>query len=307
MADIAATKVVVVDDVTFDVNGFSVAGLRARPANPIGRVLALHGGGYDARYWHHPASPRTSLLVCGAALGFDVIALDRPGMAGSAGSAPEGLPFSRQIDIVFDLAAILQRDQPLPVFVIGHSLGGMMTLLLAAENRGKLIAAVDVAGVPLAFSPEQDSGMRMALAAAKAAGESHLAASPPDIREAMFYGPPDAFDPKVVAWGPTEHTVPVAEIDDMMVWLATFPDTLSRIRVPVQWTFAGYEASSVVRLESDSQRVTSLLEQSPTIRTALQEGSGHNISLHYVGRAYHLRALAFFEEVLTKNRRNTSD
>ena len=32
--------------------------------------------------------------------------------------------------------------------------------------------------------------------------------------------------------------------------------------------------------------------------TAWQRASGHNISLHHVARAYHLRALAFFDEAL---------
>jgi hypothetical protein len=30
--------------------------------------------------------------------------------------------------------------------------------------------------------------------------------------------------------------------------------------------------------------------------TAWQRASGHNISLHHVARAYHLRAIAFFDE-----------
>ena len=34
----------------------------------------------------------------------------------------------------------------------------------------------------------------------------------------------------------------------------------------------------------------------PYLRTSLQRASGHNISAHHVGFAYHLRALAFFDE-----------
>lgn len=46
-------------------------------------------------------------------------------------------------------------------------------------------------------------------------------------------------------------------------------------------------------------RGVSLFTNSPRVVSHLQVGSGHNISLHKVARAYHLRALAFFDEVLS--------
>jgi pimeloyl-ACP methyl ester carboxylesterase len=36
----------------------------------------------------------------------------------------------------------------------------------------------------------------------------------------------------------------------------------------------------------------------PRVELAWQRASGHNISLHHVARAYHLRAIAFFDEAL---------
>jgi len=42
-------------------------------------VVALHGGGYDCGYFDVPGH---SLLDIGAAAGFEVVALDRPGTAG---------------------------------------------------------------------------------------------------------------------------------------------------------------------------------------------------------------------------------
>jgi hypothetical protein len=41
-----------------------------------------------------------------------------------------------------------------------------------------------------------------------------------------------------------------------------------------------------------------LFTSSPRVELAWQLASGHNISLHRVARAYHLRAIAFFDETL---------
>ena len=42
-----------------------------------------------------------------------------------------------------------------------------------------------------------------------------------------------------------------------------------------------------------------LFTSSPRVELAWQRASGHNISLHHVARAYHLRAIAFFDEALS--------
>jgi len=42
--------------------------------------------------------------------------------------------------------------------------------------------------------------------------------------------------------------------------------------------------------------IRSLTPDCTRLITTMQAGSGHNISLHHVARAYHPRALAFFDE-----------
>jgi hypothetical protein len=46
------------------------------------------------------------------------------------------------------------------------------------------------------------------------------------------------------------------------------------------------------------ERCGGLFTSSPRVVLEWQRDSGHNISLHRVARAYHLRAVAFFDEVL---------
>jgi hypothetical protein len=49
--------------VEFSVDSVALSGLEARPSGPArATVLALHGGGYSARYWDNPSAPDASLL-----------------------------------------------------------------------------------------------------------------------------------------------------------------------------------------------------------------------------------------------------
>ena len=57
-----------------------------------------------------------------------------------------------------------------------------------------------------------------------------------------------------------------------------------------------YELASLDYLPDSSG---ALFTSSPRVELAWQQASGHNISLHHVARAYHLRAIAFFDESLS--------
>lgn len=91
-------------------NGHSLSGLRAGEGNGNGLVLALHGGGYTASYWHAANGSPLSLLNIGAGLGYDVLAVDRPGYAGSGGGIPNGYTLDEQAELMF---ALIDRQFPL--------------------------------------------------------------------------------------------------------------------------------------------------------------------------------------------------
>lgn len=77
------------------VGSAAITGLRAGTGGASGLVIALHGGGYDARYWHASDEDDASLLRLGAALGFEVVAVERPGYRASADAGRTGYPLSR--------------------------------------------------------------------------------------------------------------------------------------------------------------------------------------------------------------------
>jgi pimeloyl-ACP methyl ester carboxylesterase len=55
------------------------------------------------------------------------------------------------------------------------------------------------------------------------------------------------------------------------------------------------EVANQIRCDSGA-----LFTRSPRVALQWQVASGHNISLHRVARAYHLRAIAFFDETLAR-------
>lgn len=274
------------------VNGQPISGLRAGAGASRGLVLALHGGGYDARYWD--AAPDLSLLEAGARLGFDMVAIDRPGYRGSATPAPQGIAMREQVPIVFDLIDLL-APAGTPAFVIGHSMGGILTLMMAADPRAVRLAAVDVSGVPVRFPPEMQKIVEQSTEAGKTSATTGSAGRDPDMLRWMFYGDDGSFDPAVTARIDAQNAVPSAEMPDAHAAPEVLPALMGRIRLPVRWTIAAQERSSVGG-EGMLAEIRQLMPSCPVLHTSLQPASGHNISAHKVGLAYHLRALAFFEE-----------
>ena len=74
---------------TADVDGIPMSGLLSEAPHPRATVIAIHGGATTSAYFDCPGHPRLSLLRLGAALGFTVIGLDRPGFGSSAPHAEE--------------------------------------------------------------------------------------------------------------------------------------------------------------------------------------------------------------------------
>ena len=83
-------------DIVVDAGDIKLSGLLAEPAgtSPIAVVVAIPGSGMLGRYFDGPVDGAASLLALGAAQGFTVWAIDRPGYGASAGVPDE------RIDIV---------------------------------------------------------------------------------------------------------------------------------------------------------------------------------------------------------------
>src|SRR6201998_3450061 len=66
------------------VDGVPMSAVVAEATDPRAVIVAIHGGGTTSIYFDCPGHPESSFLRTGAAHGFTVVALDRPGYGSSA-------------------------------------------------------------------------------------------------------------------------------------------------------------------------------------------------------------------------------
>ena len=284
--------------VEFQVGDVRLSALECRPAGtPMATVLALHGGGYSAAYWDNPLEPGSSLLTLGASLGYRVIALDRPGYGRSHGQVGDDVRIRQQTDVVLTLIDDLRaRGDAEHVFLIGHSMGAILAVHCAADPRGKNLAGIEFSGLPLDFKAELADPLSLAQV-------DYLPDLPAEFRRDLFYGPEGSFDPRILEVESAQITrpTPAGEIIDATECPEVIPVLATAVTVPVHYTMAEFENSSNGGPDVLA-RGAALFTRSPRVVAHLQTGTGHNISLHKVARAYHLLALAFFDEVLANGR-----
>jgi hypothetical protein len=95
--------------------------------------------------------------------------------------------------------------------------------------------------------------------------------------------------------------MPAREVNTVAGWIRLSEAILPRIRVPVRFTFAEHEAWWH-HGDEEITDLTARLSTAPRIAIDRLPQAGHNISLGWAARAYHLKALAFAEECLAHTR-----
>jgi pimeloyl-ACP methyl ester carboxylesterase len=274
-----------VSEVVLDGGGISLSALAAGPADgpPRATVVALHGAGLSAGYFHGQAVPGQSLLTLGAALGYLVLAVDRPGYGSSSGALPHGQLLAEQAATLRAALEFVTRTYPVGagLFLLGHSYGGKLALAAAGEPGAGLLG-LDVSGV----------GHRYAVDPAEVAGH-------PDRRNwPIHWGPLGLYPPRTFRLAaPLISEIPALERCEAATWPDRFSQIAARVGVPVRLTFAEHERW----WHHDPGSLAELAELLPAPRVIIDRlpHAGHNISLGLAARTYHLRALAFFDECLT--------
>jgi pimeloyl-ACP methyl ester carboxylesterase len=288
-----ARRVTPMTEIILDASGIAISGLLTVPdAPPRAFVLALHGGGLRAEYFHGRVHPDTSFLSLANKLGFVALAIDRPGYGASASALPDGLPLAEQARVTMTAIETFRdaRNIDAPLFLLGHSFGMKLALEIAATGDADNLIGVDCSGAGVRYN----SGLR-SYPGREPGGEVDLT---PAERIELFWGPADLYPPGTLdpANMPTA-TVPPAEATDAAAWPVRFREIAPRIRVPVRYTIADHEQWWDVRPETLSEFASSLAS-SPRVKIDRQLGAGHNISLGWAARAYHLQVVAFLEECL---------
>jgi pimeloyl-ACP methyl ester carboxylesterase len=272
------------------VDGVPMSGLLAEASAAAAVIVALHGGATTSAYFDCPGHPRLSLLRTGAAMGFTVLALDRPGFGSSALYSREFDDTARRIDMTYRAVdAILgDRDRGAGIFLLAHSNGSELALRMAADERGHSLLGVEISGTGI----RQQDAARAVLAGAS---RDNI---PAGLR-GLLWEPGHLYPPEIagsvrIKSGPVS---PDYEGPLVANWLRDLPELAARVRIPVRFSLAEYERvweNGPAALEE----VGALFTAAPRVARYEQAGAGHNLSLGHAATAYHLSALAFVEECL---------
>lgn len=282
------------DTLTVEVDGLTItavaAGADPRGARPL--IVALHGGTYTSQYFDVAGSAEGSFLDTAAAHGYRVVAFDRPGYGGSTPLAPDQNTFTRHAELLTGaIARVATQEGAYQVFLVGHSIGGMIALMIAAGRPDFGLIGVSATGMGAVIPPG---------GAAEALGSL-----PPDLtvdlpydeRDKVMFGPAGTWEEqaRLQAHGSYAPT-PVRELIQAPVWSREhLPGLAPRVTVPLHNELAEHDAlwdSSEANVAAFAEMFTA----APFVRAAVARGTGHCIDHHRLGHELHLRQLAFAQE-----------
>ncbi len=269
------------------ISAFVYESLQLNPCLPL--LVTLHGGAYTHKYFATSGSPAGSFIDIATRNGFSVLAIDRPGY-GSSDPIPEDQnTFAHQAAILDDAIAALVIDARINgVVVIGHSIGGMIALEIAARRPAWNIIGISVTGMG-ARIPR--GGAAEAIASLPQTGVVDL---PLEEREKLWYGPVGSYTSKAVhaardAYAPA----PMVELVAAPQWAAKrLAAAAAEVRVPVYHALAEFDAlwdsSTAARHE-----FMAAFGHDATVESEIVPGVGHSIEHHLLGASVAYKQLAF--------------
>ncbi|MGV0044928.1 alpha/beta hydrolase [Mycobacterium colombiense] len=259
-------------------DGLHLSGLFADTAKPRGLLVALHGGGQRAEYFHDPLRQQDSLLLLGKLLGYSVLALDRPGYGASVGIAEQNTTLAGQASAIW--RALRQGSgfgSTLPMMLLGHSFGAMVALQMAVRPPPMRVVGIDVSGV----------GTRYADAVLAKNPKTYVA---DELATRSTRGREDAVDPTPLRISP----LPQREPYEALAWPARVDAIAAAVSVPITITVGEHDRTWI----NSPEHFGALFVNAKSVALKVQPHSGHNISLGSAARAYHLQAIAFFDNCL---------
>ena len=265
-----------------------MSGLVAEAADPRAVVVAFHGGASTAAYFDCPGHPRLSLLRVGAALGYTVIALDRPGYGSSAPYADTMALPEQRVALAFGAVdKILGADSRQERFLLAHSAGCELAVRMAASDRAERGALI---GIALA-----GTGLEYADAAREILKAATPTRRPVGLRD-LLWQPAHLYPAEVLTGITNSSTGAPYEAEMVNTWARQdFPALAAEVRVPVQFSVAEHERVWKSGPEALAQ-IAALFNAAPRFVINEQIGAGHNLSLSVNAAAYHMKVLSFVEE-----------
>ena len=263
---------------------------RWRPVNSVSRkrplIVAIHGGSFTSRYFDLPGF---SFLDFGHAQGFPILALDRP-CYGKSQLSPTETTFALNAEILSEAIQNFWqshgRDLP-GVVLIGHSIGGAITLMIAALHQSWPLLGVAVSGIGLVCPSH-------ILDAWKSLPDIPSISLPPDVKRQVMFGPATSYDVEARELCMSDDCpIPRPELMEIAFgWPKNFAPVVAKINVPVHYRHAQFEGLWEANQKTISD-VRAALTSSPAVDAAIFQKTGHCIDFHHVGPALQMQQLAF--------------
>jgi len=255
---------------------------------PHAVIVALHGDATTSAYFDCPGHPELSLLRAGAAAGYTVVALDRPGYGASAPYPQEMAAPEQRVSLAYTAIDRILADRPRGsgLFVVGHSAGCQLALRMVADGLRSDLLGVELAGTGRHFTPAAREVLRTARPDHRPAGLKELLWEP-----ARLY-PPGVATRISSTSGGAESEAEAATASD---WShSAFPALAAAVSVPVQYSVAEHE--KVWQVDPDARAgIAALFTAAGFVSVNEQPEAGHNLSLCWNADVYHRSVFSFIE------------
>jgi pimeloyl-ACP methyl ester carboxylesterase len=250
-------------------------------------VVALHGGTYTSAYFDLPGY---SLIRRAEALGVAILAPDRPGYGESPALALEKMTLQGNADALAPAigeAWDRYRGDAKGVVLIGHSIGGAIAMMIAAQTRDWPLLGLAVSGIGLRSPPHT----RDAWASLP---DLPMVDLPSAVKDQVMFGPAGSYTPDMPAAShAADHAIPRSEILDIVsTWDDAVHGIAASIAVPLHYRQAEHDALWIVS-EDEVSRFSDAHTASPHKDAAMVPGVGHCMDFHRYGAAMQVQQLGF--------------
>jgi hypothetical protein len=210
----------------------------------------------------------------------------------------EGVPMSALLAEAPEPRAVIvalhgeARPQGAGVFVLGHSMGCVLALQMAGDERGADLLGLEIAGIGRHHHPRAAAVLEARMLDPLWRAGAGREGSVTSMRD-VIWGPDHLYPAGATA--DIHSPVPGYEGDEVRRWPRDLPALAARVRIPVHYSLADHER--VWRPGPAALAdIAGLFTASPRVVTEEQAGAGHNLSLGLAAMAYHLKVLSFAEE-----------
>jgi pimeloyl-ACP methyl ester carboxylesterase len=259
----------------------------SNPALPL--LVALHGGTYTSVYFEVAGGQLGSFIDLATRNGFDVLTIDRPGYGSSELLPEDSNTFALQAELLDDaIADSVGHHGGGSVVLVGHSIGGMIALEIAARRPSWNLLGVSATGMGARIPP---GGAAEELGSAPLSGVIDL---PVPAREGVMFGPAGSVSDAAreaarASYAPT----PFVELKLAPVWARTRLDEVAAaVTVPVHNVLAEFDALWDASPEALAD-FESRFADGAGATASVARGVGHSIDHHIIGAATQLHQLAF--------------